>query len=371
MSENRRMMNRMVLSNLRRRPVRSLIAAVAIAVEVALILMIVGLTNGMVRDNRTRMAGVGADLVVRPQNSSMFFALGGNTLPLSLAALLARQPGVKAVAPVALQINNKSFDTISGIRLSSFDAVSGGFVFLHGGPFHKPYQAIVDDLYARSHHAHVGQQLLLLGHEFQLTGIFEQGKGSRIYVPLATLNYLTGAPDKAAMIYIKLKNPAQTAAVLAQMRKLLPGYNIVPMKEFLSLFTASHMPGLPLFQHVMISIGVLVGFLVIFLSMYTTILERTREIGILKAMGASRAYIVEVILRESLGLALTGIVAGVAAAWLLRELLARAFPTLPVELTLGWQAEAALIAIVSSLIGAVYPAWKAARQDPIAALAYE
>src|SRR5487761_64686 len=177
-----RMMNRMVLSNLHRRPVRSAVAIVAIAVEVALILLIVGLTNGMVRDNRKRVAGVGADIVVRPQSASMFFALGGNTLPLKLATLLARQPGVKAAAPVAIQINSNSLDTIGGIELHSFDAVSRGFVFRRGGPFRRPRQAIVDNIYARAHHLKVGQSLKLLGRMFQVSGVFEAGKGSRIYI---------------------------------------------------------------------------------------------------------------------------------------------------------------------------------------------
>lgn len=365
------MMNQMILSNLSRRPVRSLVSIVAVAMEVAMILLIVGMTNGMVNDNRNRIQGVGADVVVRPSSSSMFMALAGNTLPLKLQAVLDKQPGVRAVAPVALQMNNKSLDTIGGIDAQSFDAVSGGFQFLKGGLFHQPYDVIVDDLYASSKKVRVGQTIPLLGHPFRVTGIFEHGKGSRLYIPLTTLGELTGTPGKAAVFYIKLDDPAHTDSVLARLEQILPDYKIEPMQQYLSLFTSAQMPGLPIFQHVMIGIAVVIGFLVIFLSMYTTILERTREIGILKALGASKSYIVQIILRESGSLAVVGIVVGTAGALLVEHLLARAYPTLTIAITQHWIVMALLIALAGSVVGALYPAVKAARQDPIAALAYE
>lgn len=365
------MMNQMIFANLSRRPVRSLVSIVAVAMEVAMILLIVGMTNGMVNDNRSRIQGVGADVVVRPSSSSMFMALAGNTLPLKMQTVLDKQPGVKAVAPVALQMNNKSLDTIGGIEVEPFDAVSGGFQFLKGGIFQKPYDVIVDDLYASSKKVHVGQTIPLLGHQFRVTGIFEHGKGSRLYIPLQTLGELTGTPDKVAVFYVKLSDPAHTDAVVAQLEKILPNYKIEPMQQYLSLFTSAQMPGLPVFQHVMIGIAVVIGFMVIFLSMYTTILERTREIGILKALGASKSYIVQIILRESGSLAAVGIIVGTAAALLAEHLLGRAYPTLTIVITRHWILMALLIAVGGSVVGALYPAVKAARQDPIAALAYE
>lgn len=365
------MMNQMIVSNLSRRPVRSLVSIVAVAIEVAMILLIVGMTNGMVNDNRSRIQGVGADVVVRPSSGSMFMALAGNTLPLKMQEVLARQPGVKAVAPVALQMNNKSLDTIGGIEPAEFDAVSGGFLFLKGGMFQHPYDVIVDDVYASAKNVHIGQQILLLGHPFRVTGIYEHGKGSRLYIPIQTLGELTGAPNKAAVFYIKLSNPAQTDQVVAHMEQLLPNYKIEPMQQYLSLFTSAQMPGLPIFQRVMIGIAVVIGFLVIFLSMYTTILERTREIGILKALGASRSYIIQVFLRESGALAILGIVVGTIGAFAAESGLSHAYPTLTIALTRHWVILAALIAIGGSVVGALYPALKAARQDAIAALAYE
>jgi putative ABC transport system permease protein len=364
-------MNRMILANLRARPVRTAVSILAVAVEVTLILLVVGLTNGMVRDYAQRVRGIGADIMLRPSGASMFMTMGNNTLPVQLANRLEQQPGIKAATPVAVQANNRSVDSIQGIDLTSFNAVSGGFHFLRGGIFNKPGDVIVDDLYAADHHLHVGSRIELLSRWFTVSGIFEHGIGSRIYLPLQELDDLAGAPGKAAIIYIKLENPKETDAVIARLQKLMPGYSIMPIQQWMSLFTAGNIPMLPLFQHTMIGIAILIGLFVIFLSMYTTILERTRDIGILKALGASKSYIILAIMKESGALAAGGILAGLALAYASRAILIANSPTLPLLFTTGWDTRAAIIAVVAALIGAVYPAMRAARQDPIAALAYE
>jgi putative ABC transport system permease protein len=125
------------------------------------------------------------------------------------------------------------------------------------------------------------------------------------------------------------------------------------------------------FLTVMILVAVVIGFLVIFLSMYTTITERTREIGILKSLGASKTYIIEAILREAGLLAVIGVVAGIAGTWFARKLILASFPTLSIDLTIEWAGRAAVLAMVGSLIGAFYPALRAAQLDPVDALSYE
>jgi putative ABC transport system permease protein len=122
---------------------------------------------------------------------------------------------------------------------------------------------------------------------------------------------------------------------------------------------------------VVIGIAVIIGFMVIFQSMYTSVLERTREIGILKSMGASKTTIVSVVLRETSLLAVAGVLVGVIVSFAVRTILAHRFPTLYLDMSMTWVIRGAVIAFVGSVCGALYPAWKAARQDPIDALAYE
>ena len=120
------------------------------------------------------------------------------------------------------------------------------------------------------------------------------------------------------------------------------------------------------------TIAVIIGFIVIFQSMYTAVMERTREIGILKSLGASKSYVVRVILRETLLLAVAGIIVGFLISIVGRAGLVHQFPTLRVlPITLKWALYATAIAIGGAMLGAVYPAFKAAQKDPIDALAYE
>ena len=105
--------------------------------------------------------------------------------------------------------------------------------------------------------------------------------------------------------------------------------------------------------------------------MYTAVLERTREIGILKSMGASQATIVSVVLRETGLLAVVGVLLGIAVTMLLKAVLHARFPSLAFTFTATWVLIATGITLLGALLGASYPALKAARKDPIDALAYE
>ena len=100
-----------------------------------------------------------------------------------------------------------------------------------------------------------------------------------------------------------------------EVKQLLPGYEIRLPKDLMSQMTSSNVPFLGTFINVMIGIAVAVGFLVTFLSMYTTIIERTREIGVLKSLGASKTYIVEIILSETTLLCLGGMAVGIGLSF--------------------------------------------------------
>jgi putative ABC transport system permease protein len=105
--------------------------------------------------------------------------------------------------------------------------------------------------------------------------------------------------------------------------------------------------------------------------MYAAVSERTREIGILKSLGASKLYIVNVVLRETVLLALVGIIVAIVLTLIARLAFRYWLPMLTVVLSGRWLLEAASIAISGAVVGALYPAYKAAQKDPIDALAYE
>src|SRR6202008_2698118 len=95
------------------------------------------------------------------------------------------------------------------------------------------------------------------------------------------------AVDDVSVVYVKLDDPANTAAVVESLKTVLEGYKVFSVDEFVSLISVDSIPILKRFTNVVIGLAVVVGFLVVFLSMYTAVLEGPREIGILKALGAS------------------------------------------------------------------------------------
>jgi putative ABC transport system permease protein len=106
--------------------------------------------------------------------------------------------------------------------------------------------------------------------------------------------------------------------------------------------------------------------------MYTAVLERTREIGILKSLGASRRYILGILVRETTLLAIAGSVAGIGLTYGTQWLMAKFGPTSLIQKTVTeWWPIAIGISIAGALLGTLYPAWKAATQDALEALSYE
>ncbi|MFY9673634.1 MAG: FtsX-like permease family protein [Terriglobales bacterium] len=364
----------MIVGNLVNRPIRSLISIVAVALEVTLILLIVGLLLGLLDDSRTRTAGIGADVIVLPPGSSFISGLTGAPMPIKIGSKLAELPHVRSVAPVVTTIGTTgSLEIIAGIDLPSYESLSSGFHYLEGGPFQAPYDALVDDLFAQSKHVKVGDSTEILGKKFRVCGIVQRGKGARKFIPISTLQDLIGAENKATIFYLKLDNPANADEVVKEV-KALPGmerYVANSMAAYLANMTAGNYPGLSTVIDVVVWIAVVIGFIVIFQAMYTAVMERTREIGILKAMGASKLYIVNVVLRETILLALAGIALGIGVSFVARVCLAHRLPLLQIILGANWILRATLIAICGAVAGALYPAFKAAQKDPIDALAYE
>jgi len=367
-------MNKMIVANLVHRPIRSLISIVAIALEVTLILLIVGLSYGFMSDSKNRTAGIGADVIVQPPGSTFFAGISGAPVSVRVADVLRPMPHVKAVSPVIWQIvTGGALEVIDGIDIASFEALGGPFQYVAGGPFQGPDDALVDDYIARQKHVKVGDTMVILNHDFRISGIVENGRAARKFVPMATLQDLMGAKDKASVFYVKLDDPANADAMVEAVKKQ-PGmekYAVETTEEYLSMMAPSHLPGFRIFIGVVIGVSVVIGFLVIFQSMYTAVMERTREIGILKSLGASKSFIVRVILRETLLLTLAGIVVGVLWSLSARLFIEHRWPLVHIDSSMVWILRATLIAFAGALAGALYPALKAAQKDPIDALAYE
>ena len=366
------MMNKLIVSNLTHRPVRSVISIIAISLEVTLILMIVGFALGMLHDSRSRQAGIGADVIVLPPGSSSIVGLSDAAIPVKISGILSKLPHVAVISPVILKVSTAgTLQTIWGIDLNSFEALRP-FSYLKGGPFRGPDDILVDDIYTNGKRITIGSDVELFNHTFHVSGVVAHGQGARLFVPLATLQELNGTPGKASAFYVKADSAPNIDGVVSAIKNV-PGmatYIVQSMNSYLSTFTPDKYPMLSTFINIVIGISVTIGFIVIFQAMYAAVMERTREIGILKSLGASKGYIVGAILRETTLLSIAGIIVGIAVS-LVASAGIRQRTTLPVDINSAWIIRAAIIAIVGSLAGATYPAFKAAQKDPIDALAYE
>src|SRR5216110_2668336 len=213
------MMGELILRNLLHRPMRTLIGAMGVAVEVALVILIVGLTSGLLTETAKRIEGIGADIMLQPPAASIFLGFSGSPMPMKIGTRLAELKYVQSVAPALLQFNSTGgVEVIYGIDPESFRAVSGGFVFLQGRDMEGPDDLLVDDWAAKAKNLKVGDTYNLLNHDWHVAGIVEHGKGARLFVPLTTLQELGGAHDKASVFLLKCTRPEHTEDVINQMQ---------------------------------------------------------------------------------------------------------------------------------------------------------
>jgi putative ABC transport system permease protein len=373
-------LNKLIVGNLVHRPLRSIISALAVAIEVIMILSIAAIMYGILDGSRVQQSGIGWDMLAHPGASSALMSSGSASADVRIVGVLQQLPHVRVVSPVNIKLTlGGNVENIFGIDYDSFNSLRP-FVFVEGGPFQQQYDIIVDDLEAASKHYKVGDPVKVLDHTFTICGIVEHGKGARKFIPLKTMDDLDGNPGKAAEFLLRTDDAAtdtEKKAIQDQVRREimatdgLQGWNVQTLEEFLAGLTPARIPAFNIGLRVVIGIAIIIGFMAIFQSMYTAVMERTREIGILKSMGAGRMDIVSVVLRETGLLALVGVVLGVLATIALKMMLHHVQPTMSFEVTPKWVALGVGIALLGSLCGALYPALKAARKDPIDALSYE
>lgn len=367
------MINKLVIENLKQHWVRTFLSALVIGVQVMSILTLIGLSRGMLQESALHAKGTGADIFLKPGTKSQF-SLSTGQMNQKFVPFVAKQPHVQQAVGV-LSVFVEITTTMSGVNVPEFARMNGGFHYLAGGPPSGPNDLLSDEYWARQHHWHVGETVRLLNHEWHLAGIIRGGMLSRLIVPLKTLQHLTGnqTPPRISEILVKLDNPALTGQEVTQFNQLFKGeLQVISIEDFVSQFSINNIPQLRVFIWVVTGLAIVVGFLVVFLSMYTAVVERTREIGILKALGAKPMKIVDILVREALSMAVLGTILGIGLTFAAKAIILSLAPaTLPVIIVPSWWPIAAAIAIGGALLGAISPGLKAARQDAIEALAYE
>lgn len=365
-------MANLAISNITRRKLRSAVTILAVALGVALFLVLVGVTNGSMNELISRIKNVGADIIVQPADSSFFLAMKSSLVSENLKKKIQKIEGVEAVAPVltwASRINRK-IHVIYGIDPESFSKVGAKITMVQGRGLVDEYDIVVDKSIADVHKLKLGSKVKLLHKKFEVVGICKKGIGAKIFMPRKTLQKRLDQGDKVSVFFVKCQSSEVVNRVASQIESLDPNLKVNVSDEITGLVTKS-LAGLKEFVAAISAFTILVSSLVVLLAMYTTIYERGREIGILKALGASNFYIIREVITESWILSLVGVLVGHVLAYGAREIMAKMYPTLTVEFDPARSWAAFGIGAVIGIMGALLPAITAARKDPVMALRYE
>lgn len=367
----------LVRANIFQRKTRAAITILAVAIEVTAVLVIVGLTNGTLAEVAGRLQAVGADIFVRPAGSSAILGLSSMTLREEIVDRLQETEGVEAVAPIYIwtalvgggaPVNTWGIDP-------RFEHVGAHLTYLDGRglDFNSPSAAremVIDRRFADSNGFGVGDRIVMLADEWEVVGVARAGIGARIYVRLSVLRELVGLPTRVHLVFVKAEQLDGTGELASRIEAEIPGVETTVLEEYAQTL-GENIAGLNAFRIALSGIAVSLSFLVILLAMYTSIIERTREIGILKALGGSKTYIVLTIMQESMLLSLFGVIGGCGLGWLTAWLLMFFYPTLIIQFTLDWMIYASALGVLGGFLGSFYPAIRAARQDPVSALREE
>lgn len=362
----------LVLANLRVRPFRTLISVIGVALGVMLVVLFTGLATGMMNDLARRAANWKAEIVfTRPGGLDM---MSSNTaVNLAYVGRLREIDGVEAAVPVIRYImpDNKGrwgIRQLDGVEWAPF-AKMNGLAIDQGRAPEANDEIIVDEREFTESNLKLGDSYELFGGKpYKIVGVFSPPSGARIKLSLAGMQEALQT-DKCTYILVKIKDGADVDAVAAEINKTLPG-NKINLTRDLVIDAQERIPGLNTFLKVLVALGALVSTIFVLLSMYTTITERRKEIGILKSLGASKGFIVRTIEGEAFAIGVLGIVLGGVASVTASFFIGRGFD-LTFEFSLYWAGVAVLIAIGGSLFGALYPAWRASTIDPVEVMANE
>jgi len=363
----------LIVANLTVRPFRTLISILGVAIGVVLVVLFTGLTEGMSNDMAKRAANWKAEIVfTRP--GAMTFDSSNAPLPTAYADRLMQIEGVKSVVPVIRNITSNSKSTFGLQQLDGVDwepfAAMNEMHLVSGRAPKANNEVVIDERQLVAEGLRLGDEITLFGNrKYNVVGVYSPPSGGRIKMSLAAMQEAWEAPNKCTYILVKIDDGADVNQVAARINQELPG-NTVNLTQDLVIDAQDRVPGIKTFLRVLVGLGAFVSTVFVLLSMYTTITERKKEIGILKSLGASTAFIIKSIEGEAFMIGVCGIIAGLAVSLIGSLIIERGYE-LGFEFSFGWMVWAVAIAIGGSLLGALYPAWRASSIDPVEVMANE
>jgi putative ABC transport system permease protein len=363
----------LVVANLKVRPLRTLISVIGVALGVVLVVLFTGLARGMTNDMAKRASNWKAEIVFTRAGAT---SLDSSNTPVSTGYVerLMQIDGVQNAVPVIRYVTPSAkgrwgIQQIDGVDWEPFSVMNGIGIIDGRGPVTID-EIVLDERQMREDSVNIGDTLELFGgRSYKVVGVFSPPSGSRIKMSLAAMQDALEITGRCTYILVKLRDGENIDAIAARINEVLPG-NKINLTRDLVIDAQERIPALNTFLRVLVGLGAFVSTIFVLLSMYTTITERRKEIGILKSLGASTSFIISAIEGEAFLIGVLGVVLGIAAALVTSQAIGRGFE-LPFEFSWGWILTAVVIAIGGSLFGALYPAWRASSIDPVEVMVNE
>lgn len=228
-------------------------------------------------------------------------------------------------------------------------------------------EIVIDDVFARQNKLKIGDSIEAFGHIFKVSGITDQNNImviTRAFVDLDQIQDTLKQKSTVNFILVKLPDPSQTSAMIQKLKDQIPGVSVYSRSEFAKSngesITQNYLPII----FVITVLGFLTGAAIIGLLVYTSTLERLREFGILKAIGASNRYLFWVVFEQAFLSSIVGFIAGVILSYLLRQLVFYVAPAIPVVVSPSILAVAFISAVLMSLIASYIPVKRIIGLDP-------
>lgn len=402
------------LANLLHHKLRSVLSALGIGIGICMLVTLSGLARGSLHEVADRWESVEADLIVFPrgwgENAS---DKSGSGLSDRYADLIRARHAeqVERVVPVfTWQMRLAGQDHLAtGVEPDQWHTLTGGRPLSEGrlfdpqGRFARWLEAellapadanaddevvdipatelarpgrsglelVIDSRLAAAGAYRVRQSVRAANHDWRIVGIVPAGAMTRIFLPRRTAQFLFGSGDisRSTLMFVKLTSGVDVGPAARALQKTT-GQDVVPLSRYRGMLLEKF-GILFVYVDVVNVVALVIAFLFIMVTLYTMVLQRTREIAILKSCGAGNGFILRQVLAESMLLTGAGTAAGIALSFAARWAIESARPLLTVKISVEWIAIAVAAAAAGSILSGLYPAWRATRVDVVEALTLE
>ena len=402
----------LAIAHLRHRKLRTTLSILAVGIGIAMLIVMLGLSHGMLNEVADRMQSVDAELIVLPENENVIFTAGaafsGKYAPLIDAFEMDGRRVVKRTIGVMVDTLHMGGQQqrMFGVDRDDMNAFLGRRKIIEGRLFDadrkfgnlldsmrsengyydptritesqeaSACELVIDTRLARVGKYSVGDQITFLGRSFKIVGIVESGVAGRVFCPIQVLQHFKNAGVPwVSLFFVQLRPQQETAA--SNYDERVADALSAHIKAKVELKTAYRQLMYESFSQVYIyinaasGVALVVCFLFILLTMYTMVLERTREIGILKSLGAGRMYLLRMSVIEAVIICTCGTIVGIGLAFGAKYGLESAKPLLTMTIEPKFVAIALAIGVVGGSLSAIYPGYRAANLDPVAALGFD